>query len=147
MFNFFRKKTKIHNETENVFNDIEKDVLKSFSRSYDELLKDPSFSILIQINQEKEEFVIAVDGNDFSDNNAELIASFLFQLTHGGVTPIILDALESFPENSKEKEFILNTVIMWRALEAADAKVDNEKSNLKNKIDPAKIFNIRGGIQ
>lgn len=143
MFNFFRKKNKVIDQPEK----IEQEPVKFFERSQDELLKDPSFSILIQINQEKEEFVIAVDGNDFSDNNAELIASFLFQLTHGGVTPIILDALEAFPENSKEKEFILNTVIMWRTLEAADAKADNEKPNLKSKIDPAKIFNIRGGIQ
>jgi len=145
MFNFFRKKTKIHDKTENVSNDIEEDVLKSFSRSYDELLKDPSFSIIIQINEEKEEFVIAVDGNDFSDNNAELVASFLFQLTHGGVTPIILDALESFPENSKEREFIVNTVVMWRKLEEVQNKAIDEKQNSKSKIDPTKIFNIRGG--
>lgn len=144
MFNFFRKKEDISNNIEiNENAPIDETTIKiPFSRSKDELLKDPSFSMLIQLNKETEEFIIATDMDDFDESNADLIGIFLSILTTGGANSIVIDALTSFANNELEEDFILKVLTQWKGY---DTLASNPKSNQKNKIDPTKIFNIRGG--
>lgn len=145
MFNFFRKKDNSQNQIESVedknINDINKKVL--FSRAKDELLENPSFCILIQLNKETEEFTIAADIDDFTEENADLIGIFLSILTSGGANQILADALTSFPVNKQEEQFVLQILNLWKAYE--NIASNNPQKNIKNKIDPTKIFNIRGG--
>lgn len=145
MFKFFRKKDNIDNNKVEAIEEIEiNEPAKkiAFTRSQDELLESPSFSMLIQLNKNTEEFIVATDIDDLDEQNADLVGAFLSILTNGGANKVIIDALTSFSNNEEEETFVLNVLTQWKGYEnlASTSKVAP-----KNKIDPTKIFNIRGG--
>jgi len=152
MFNFFKKnkikpninesETEVEEDSLPVINDDHKTKKETFHRSKDELLTNPSFSILIQINKETEEFIVAVDTDDLSDSNSDLVGVFFSTLTSGEANQVVMDALNSFPLNREEQSFMLKVIKQWKLYQNL---ILNLNKIQKNKIDPTKIFNIRGG--
>ena len=144
MFKFFRKKEQPIEEK------VEEQSIQF--RSEEALMDNPSFSLLLQLNQKTGEYIIAVDSNDNTLDSAEMAATFITNLVHGELNPIIIEALSNYPEGEDEEEFIEATLAFWkeyevRILDALQAQVEELEKDKKRKIDPTKIFNIRGGKQ
>jgi hypothetical protein len=144
MFKFFRKKEQPIEEK------VEEQSIQF--RSEEALMNNPSFSLLLQLNQKTGEYIIAVDSNDNTLDSAEMAATFITNLVHGELNPIIIEALSNYPEGEDEEEFIEATLAFWKEYEvqilnALQAQVEELEKEKKRKIDPTKIFNIRGGKQ
>lgn len=144
MFKFFRKKEQPKEDK------IEKQEIKF--RAEEELLENPSFSLLLQLDQKSGEYIIAVDTNDNSLNSAEMAATFITNLVHGELNPTLIEALGNYPDTEDEEEFIEATLVFWKEYEiqiaeALQAQINQLEKERKRKIDPTKIFNIRGGKQ
>jgi hypothetical protein len=144
MFKFFRKKEQPIEEK------VEEQSIQF--RSEEALMDNPSFSLLLQLNQKTGEYIIAVDSNDNTLDSAEMAATFITNLVHGELNPIIIEALSNYPEGEDEEEFIEATLAFWKEYEvqilnALQAQVEELEKEKKRKIDPTKIFNIRGGKQ
>ena len=144
MFKFFRKKEQPIEEK------VEEQGIQF--RSEEALMDKPSFSLLLQLNQKTGEYIIAVDSNDNTLDSAEMAATFITNLVHGELNPIIIEALSNYPEGEDEEEFIEATLAFWKEYEvqilnALQAQVEELEKEKKRKIDPTKIFNIRGGKQ
>ena len=144
MFKFFRKKEQPIEEK------VEEQGIQF--RSEEALMDNPSFSLLLQLNQKTGEYIIAVDSNDNTLDSAEVAATFITNLVHGELNPIIIEALSNYPEGEDEEEFIEATLAFWKEYEvqilnALQAQVEELEKEKKRKIDPTKIFNIRGGKQ
>lgn len=144
MFKFFRKKEQPIEEK------VEEQGIQF--RSEEALMDNPSFSLLLQLNQKTGEYIIAVDSNDNTLDSAEMAATFITNLVHGELNPIIIEALSNYPEGEDEEEFIEATLAFWKEYEvqilnALQAQVEELEKEKKRKIDPTKIFNIRGGKQ
>lgn len=144
MFNFFRKKEKLEE------NKVE--VPKSVNfRQEKALMDDPSFSLLLQLDQETGEYVFAIDANDKSIESAEMAATLLCNLVHGELNTVLIDAIQNFPDPDKiaETTFVAATLEFWKGyeeqiLESLQQQVRDLEKEKKRKIDPTKIFNIRG---
>lgn len=144
MFKFFRKKEQLIEEK------VEEQDIKF--RSEEALMDNPSFSLLLQLNQKTGEYIIAVDSNNNTIDCAEMAATFITNLVHGELNPVIIEALSNYPEGEDEEEFIEATLAFWKEYEvqilnALQAQVEELEKEKKRKIDPTKIFNIRGGKQ
>ena len=144
MFKFFRKKQKPIEEK------VENQPIKF--RSEEALMDNPSFSLLLQLDSDTGEYIIAVDSTDNTIDSAEMAATFITNLVHGELNPILIEALSNYPEGESEKEFIKATLAFWKEYEiqiaeALQAQIDELEKEKKRKIDPTKIFNIRGGKQ
>jgi len=142
MFNFFRKK---ENKTE-----VPETKLVNF-RKEEALMDDPSFSLLLQLDQDTGEYIFAIDANDKSIESAEMAATLLCNLVHGELNTVLIDAIQNFPDPEKiaEQTFSAATLEFWKAyeeqiLEALEQQVRDLEKEKKRKIDPTKIFNIRG---
>ena len=142
MFKFFRKKQQPIEEK------VENQPIKF--RSEEALMDNPSFSLLLQLDSETGEYIIAVDSTDNTIDSAEMAATFITHLVHGELNPILIEALSNYPEGEDEEEFIEATLVFWKEYEtqilnALQAQVEELEKEKKRKIDPTKIFNIRGG--
>lgn len=133
MFKFFKK-----NKEEKAGNTV------TFGRTNGELMDNPSFSLLLQLNKDTGEYIIAIDTDDYSSDNAELTSTLLCNLTHGALNETIIEALDNFPDDKEEEiNYISEVVEIWGMYEEELAKLIVKKQ-LKRKIDPSKVFNIRG---
>jgi len=144
MFKFFRKKQQPKEDK------VEEQPIKF--RAEEALMDNPSFSLLLQLDSETGEYVIAVDSTDNTTDSAEMAATFITNLVHGELNPILIEALSNYPEGEDEEEFIEATLAFWKEYEtqilnALQAQVEELEKEKKRKIDPTKIFNIRGGKQ
>ena len=142
MFKFFRKKQQPIEEK------VEEQVIKF--RAEEALMDNPSFSLLLQLDSDTGEYIIAVDSTDNTIDSAEMAATFITNLVHGELNPILIEALNNYPEGESEKEFIEATLAFWKEYEiqiaeALQAQIEELEKEKKRKIDPTKIFNIRGG--
>lgn len=142
MFKFFRKKQQPIEEK------VENQPIKF--RSEEALMDNPSFSLLLQLDSDTGEYIIAVDSTDNTIDSAEMAATFITNLVHGELNPILIEALNNYPEGESEKEFIKATLAFWKEYEiqiaeALQAQIEELEKEKKRKIDPTKIFNIRGG--
>ena len=134
MFKFF-KKNKKEKATENTV---------TFGRTNGELMDNPSFSLLLQLNKDTGEYIIAIDTDDYSSGNAELTSTLLCNLTHGALNDTIIEALDNFPDDKEEEiKYVGEVAEIWGMYEEELAKLIVKKQP-KRKIDPSKIFNIRG---
>jgi hypothetical protein len=144
MFNFFRKKERPEE------NKVE--VPKSINfRQEKALMDDPSFSLLLQLDQETGEYIFAIDANDKSIESAEMAATLLCNLVHGELNTVLIDAIKNYPDpnDMPEQTFVAATLEFWKEyevqiLEALEKQVKDLEKEKKRKIDPTKIFNVRG---
>ena len=138
MFNFFRKKEQPKEE-------------QIKFRAEKALMDNPSFSLLLQLNQETGEYVFAVDANDKSIESAEMAATLICNLVHSELNPVLIDAIKNYAESEQEQLFTEATLSFWKEyelqiLQALQQRVNEseKEKEKKRKIDPTKIFNIRG---
>ena len=141
MFNFFRKKEQ-PKKVEAEDNPIR-------FRSEEALMENPSFSLLLQLNQETGEYIFAVDANDKSIESAEMAATLICNLVHSELNPVLIDAIKNYAESEQEQLFTEATLSFWKEyevqiLDALQEQVKELEKEKKRKIDPTRIFNIRG---
>ena len=141
MFKFFRKKEQPIEEK------VEAQPIKF--RTEEALMDNPSFSVLLQLNQDTGEYIFAIDANDKSVSSAEMTATLICNLVHGELNEVLIDAISSYAETEEERTFAETTLIFWKEyetkiMEALQEQVKELEKEKKRKIDPTKIFNIRG---
>ena len=141
MFKFFRKKEQPIEEK------VEEQPIKF--RAEEALMDNPSFSLLLQLNQETGEYIFAIDANDKSVESAEMTATLICNLVHGELNPVLIDAISNYAEEEAEKTFTEATLSFWKEyevqiLDALQEQVKELEKEKKRKIDPTRIFNIRG---
>ena len=112
-------------------------------------MDNPSFSLLLQLNQETGEYVFAVDANDKSIESAEMAATLICNLVHSELNPVLIDAIKNYAESEQEQLFTEATLSFWKEyevqiLDALQEQVKELEKEKKRKIDPTRIFNIRG---
>ena len=136
MFNFFRKKEQPKEE-------------QIKFRAEKALMDNPSFSLLLQLNQETGEYIFAVDANDKSVESVEKAATLICKLVHSELNPVLIDAIKNYAESEQEQLFTEATLSFWKEyevqiLDALQEQVKELEKEKKRKIDPTRIFNIRG---
>ena len=136
MFNFFRKKEQPKEE-------------QIKFRAEKALMDNPSFSLLLQLNQETGEYIFAVDANDKSIESVEMAATLICNLVHSELNPVLIDAIKNYAESEQEQLFTEATLSFWKEyevqiLDALQEQVKELEKEKKRKIDPTRIFNIRG---
>ena len=141
MFNFFRKKEQ-PKKVEAEDNPIR-------FRSEEALMENPSFSLLLQLNQETGEYIFAIDALDKSIESAEMAATLICNLVHSELNPVLIDAIKNYAESEQEQLFTEATLSFWKEyevqiLDALQEQVKELEKEKKRKIDPTRIFNIRG---
>ena len=132
MFKFFRKKQQPIEEK------VEEQVIKF--RAEEALMDNPSFSLLLQLDSDTGEYIIAVDSTDNTIDSAEMAATFITNLVHGELNPILIEALNNYPEGESEKEFIEATLAFWKEYEiqiaeALQAQIEELEKELKFKFN------------
>ncbi len=143
MFNFFRKKEQ-PKKVEAEDNPIR-------FRSEEALMENPSFSLLLQLNQETGEYIFAIDALDKSVESAEMAATLICNLVHSELNPVLIESFKNYAESNAEQFFVEATLSFWKEyelqiLQALQQRVNEseKEKEKKRKIDPTKIFNIRG---
>ena len=141
MFKFFRKKEQPIEE------EVEEQPIKF--RAEEALMDNPSFSLLLQLNQDTGEYIFAIDANDKSVSSAEMTATLICNLVHGELNEVLIDAISNYAETEEERTFAETTLIFWKEyetkiMEALQEQVKELEKEKKRKIDPTRIFNIRG---
>ena len=141
MFKFFRKKEQPIEEK------VEAQPIKF--RTEEALMDNPSFSVLLQLNQDTGEYIFAIDANDKSVSSAEMTATLICNLVHGELNEVLIDAISNYAETEEERTFAETTLIFWKEyetkiMEALQEQVKELEKEKKRKIDPTRIFNIRG---
>ena len=141
MFKFFRKKEQPIEEK------VEEQPIKF--RAEEALMDNPSFSVLLQLNQDTGEYIFAIDANDKSVSSAEMTATLICNLVHGELNEVLIDAISNYAETEEERTFAETTLIFWKEyetkiMEALQEQVKELEKEKKRKIDPTRIFNIRG---
>ena len=141
MFKFFRKKEQPIEEK------VEKQPIKF--RAEEALMDNPSFSVLLQLNQDTGEYIFAIDANDKSVSSAEMTATLICNLVHGELNEVLIDAISNYAETEEERTFAETTLIFWKEyetkiMEALQEQVKELEKEKKRKIDPTRIFNVRG---
>ena len=96
MFNFFRKKEQPK--------EVEEQPIKF--RAEEALMDNPSFSLLLQLNQDTGEYIFAIDANDKSVESAEMTATLICNLVHGELNPVLIDAISNYAEEETEKTHV-----------------------------------------
>ena len=141
MFKFFRKKEQPIEEK------VEAQPIKF--RAEEALMDNPSFSVLLQLDQDTGEYIFAIDANDKSISSAEMTATLICNLVHGELNEVLIDAISNYAETEEERTFAETTLIFWKEyetkiMEALQEQVKELEKEKKRKIDPTRIFNIRG---
>ena len=141
MFKFFRKKEQPIEEK------VEAQPIKF--RAEEALMDNPSFSVLLQLNQDTGEYIFAIDANDKSVSSAEMTATLICNLVHGELNEVLIDAISNYAETKEEQMFTEATLTFWKEyeikiMEALQEQVKELEKEKKRKIDPTRIFNIRG---
>ena len=141
MFKFFRKKEQPIEEK------VEEQPIKF--RAEEALMDNPSFSVLLQLNQDTGEYIFAIDANDKSISSAEMTATLICNLVHGELNEVLIDAIGNYAETEEEQMFTEATLTFWREyeikiMEALQEQVKELEKEKKRKIDPTRIFNVRG---
>ena len=141
MFKFFRKKEQPIEEK------VEEQPIKF--RAEEALMDNPSFSVLLQLNQDTGEYIFAIDANDKSISSAEMTATLICNLVHGELNEVLIDAISNYAETEEERTFAETTLIFWKEyetkiMEALQEQVKELEKEKKRKIDPTRIFNVRG---
>ena len=141
MFKFFRKKEQPIEEK------VEEQPIKF--RAEEALMDNPSFSVLLQLDQDTGEYIFAIDANDKSISSAEMTATLICNLVHGELNEVLIDAISSYAETEEEQKFTEATLTFWREyeikiMEALQEQVKELEKEKKRKIDPTRIFNVRG---
>ena len=141
MFKFFRKKEQPIEEK------VEEQPIKF--RAEEALMDNPSFSVLLQLNQDTGEYIFAIDANDKSVSSAEMTATLICNLVHGELNEVLIDAISNYAETEEERTFAETTLIFWKEyetkiMEALQEQVKELEKERKRKIDPTRIFNVRG---
>ena len=141
MFKFFRKKEQPIEEK------VEEQPIKF--RAEEALMDNPSFSVLLQLNQDTGEYIFAIDANDKSVSSAEMTATLICNLVHGELNEVLIDAISNYAETEEERTFAETTLIFWKEyetkiMEALQEQVKELEKEKKRKIDPTRIFNVRG---
>jgi hypothetical protein len=141
MFKFFRKKEQPIEEK------VEEQPIKF--RAEEALMDNPSFSVLLQLNQDTGEYIFAIDANDKSISSAEMTATLICNLVHGELNEVLIDAISNYAETEEEQMFTEATLTFWKEyeikiMEALQEQVKELEKEKKRKIDPTRIFNIRG---
>jgi len=144
MFNFFRKKEQPKEDKVKV---PEKEPVKF--RAEEALMDNPSFSVLLQLDQDTGEYIFAIDANDKSISSAEMTATLICNLVHGELNEVLIDAISSYAATEEDQMFAEATLTYWKEyeikiLDALQEQVKELEKEKKRKIDPTKIFNIRG---
>ena len=112
-------------------------------------MDNPSFSVLLQLNQDTGEYIFAIDANDKSISSAEMTATLICNLVHGELNEVLIDAISNYAETKEEQRFTEATLTFWREyeikiMEALQEQVKELEKEKKRKIDPTRIFNVRG---
>lgn len=141
MLKFFRKKEQPIEEK------VEKQPIKF--RTEEALMDNPSFSVLLQLDQDTGEYIFAIDANDKSVSSAEMTATLICNLVHGELNEVLIDAISNYAETKEEQMFTEATLTFWKEyetkiMEALQEQVKELEKEKKRKIDPTRIFNIRG---
>ena len=141
MFNFLRKKE----QPKKV--EIEEKPIRF--RSEEALMENPSFSLLLQLNQETGEYIFAIDAPDKSVESAEMAATLICNLVHAELNPVLIESIKNYAQDNTEQFFAEATLSFWKEyelqiLEALQQQAKALEKEKKRKIDPTKIFNIRG---
>ena len=141
MFKFFRKKEQPIEEK------VEEQPIKF--RAEEALMDNPSFSVLLQLNQDTGEYIFAIDANDKSVSSAEMTATLICNLVHGELNEVLIDAISNYAETKEEQMFTEATLTFWKEyeikiMEALQEQVKELEKEKKRKIDPTRIFNVRG---
>ena len=141
MFKFFRKKEQPIEEK------VEEQPIKF--RAEEALMDNPSFSVLLQLDQDTGQYIFAIDANDKSVSSAEMTATLICNLVHGELNEVLIDAIGNYAETEEEQMFTEATLTFWREyeikiMEALQEQVKELEKEKKRKIDPARIFNVRG---
>ena len=141
MFKFFRKKEQPIEEK------VEEQPIKF--RAEEALMDNPSFSVLLQLNQDTGEYIFAIDANDKSVSSAEMTATLICNLVHGELNEVLIDAISNYAETEEEQMFTEATLTFWKEyeikiMEALQEQVKELEKEKKRKIDPTRIFNVRG---
>ena len=141
MFKFFRKKEQPIEEK------VEEQPIKF--RAEEALMDNPSFSVLLQLDQDTGQYIFAIDANDKSISSAEMTATLICNLVHGELNEVLIDAISNYAETEEERTFAETTLIFWKEyetkiMEALQEQVKELEKEKKRKIDPTRIFNIRG---
>ena len=141
MFKFFRKKEQPIEEK------VEAQPIKF--RTEEALMDNPSFSVLLQLNQDTGEYIFAIDANDKSVSSAEMTATLICNLVHGELNEVLIDAISNYAETKEEQMFTEATLTFWKEyeikiMEALQEQVKELEKEKKRKIDPTRIFNVRG---
>ena len=141
MFKFFRKKEQPIEEK------VEAQPIKF--RAEEALMDNPSFSVLLQLNQDTGEYIFAIDANDKSISSAEMTATLICNLVHGELNEVLIDAISNYAETKEEQMFTEATLTFWKEyeikiMEALQEQVKELEKEKKRKIDPTRIFNVRG---
>jgi hypothetical protein len=141
MFKFFRKKEQPIEEK------VEEQPIKF--RAEEALMDNPSFSVLLQLDQDTGQYIFAIDANDKSISSAEMTATLICNLVHGELNEVLIDAISNYAETEEEQMFTEATLSFWREyeikiMEALQEQVKELEKEKKRKIDPTRIFNVRG---
>ena len=141
MFKFFRKKEQPIEEK------VEEQPIKF--RAEEALMDNPSFSVLLQLDQDTGQYIFAIDANDKSVSSAEMTATLICNLVHGELNEVLIDAIGNYAETEEEQMFTEATLTFWREyeikiMEALQEQVKELEKEKKRKIDPTRIFNVRG---
>ena len=141
MFKFFRKKEQPIEEK------VEEQPIKF--RAEEALMDNPSFSVLLQLDQDTGEYIFAIDANDKSISSAEMTATLICNLVHGELNEVLIDAISNYAETKEEQMFTEATLTFWKEyeikiMEALQEQVKELEKEKKRKIDPTRIFNVRG---
>ena len=93
-------------------------------------MDDPSFSLLLQLNKDTGEYIIAIDTDDYSSDNSEITATLLCNLTHAALNKTILEALDKFPDDNEEKaiEYVSEVLEIWGMYEEELARLVAKKT-------------------
>lgn len=118
-------------------------MLKFFKNLFSKKQKDPllpgaTFSMLIQLDKETGIYQIMIHEDDTSTDNAEMVATMLFDIFNSNGLRNVFAAFENYPSNDEELEFCRNTLTLWKHL--AEHKINS----VKKKIDPTTVFTIGG---
>lgn len=154
MFSFFKKKKDSTQPIESVqqINEPKKNIT-IFDNIKDELFDNPSFNLLIQCDHKTGNFIIAFEASDLSDENLESAVILLTQLTNGGCKDTLYEAILSSATTDKELDFCnqlisqcgqMDTYVNEAKIKAVIEEIDKADKDNKEKIDPTKIFNIKG---
>ena len=78
-----------------------------------------------------------------------MTATLICNLVHGELNEVLIDAISNYAETKEEQRFTEATLTFWREyeikiMEALQEQVKELEKEKKRKIDPTRIFNVRG---